>query len=161
MNTGAQLRADDSIVDLSHEERVESVAQGASESFQPEAIDDSWRRSLLDFRVDPRSSSVPHLLTEQSSGSLANPCIAFWSSPRRDRPPLCHCSPDLYVVLLCNSDGVAIHHRGDNGRTTSSSAGYLARRRLVGTGRTNGIGTASRIDGRFAFVCRTFSRVPG
>ena len=38
MNTGAQLRADRSIVNLSHEERLELVAEGASESFQPEAI---------------------------------------------------------------------------------------------------------------------------
>jgi transcriptional regulator of acetoin/glycerol metabolism len=41
------------------------VADGASESFQPEAIDDSWRRCLLDFHIDPRSRSVPHLLTER------------------------------------------------------------------------------------------------
>jgi len=59
MNTVAQLRADPSIVDLSHEERIELVAEGASESFQPEAIDDSWRRSLLDFHVDLRSSGPP------------------------------------------------------------------------------------------------------
>ena len=52
MNTVAQLRAYPSI-DLSHEERIELVADGASERFQPEAIDDSWRRCLLDFHVDP------------------------------------------------------------------------------------------------------------
>jgi hypothetical protein len=53
MNTGAQLRADPSIVDVSHEERIELVGLYAI--------------------VRPQS----------------------------------------YVVLLCNSDGVAIHHRGD------------------------------------------------
>ena len=56
MNTVAQLRADPSIVDVSPEERIELVAYGASESFQPEAIDDSWRRCLLDFHVDPQTS---------------------------------------------------------------------------------------------------------
>ena len=65
MNTVAQPCADPSILDLSHEERIELVAEGASESFQPEEIDDSWRRCLLDFHVDPRSTSVPHLLTER------------------------------------------------------------------------------------------------
>jgi hypothetical protein len=33
MNTVAQLRADPTIVDVSHEERIELVADGASESF--------------------------------------------------------------------------------------------------------------------------------
>src|ERR1700732_1693376 len=65
MNTIAQLRADPSTVDVSHEERIELVADGVSESFQPEAIDDSWRRCLSDFHVDPKNSSVPHLLTER------------------------------------------------------------------------------------------------
>ena len=49
----------------SHGKRIELLADGASESVQPEAIGDSWRRCLLDFHVDPRSSSVPHLLTER------------------------------------------------------------------------------------------------
>ncbi len=77
MNTVAQRRADPSIVDLSHEERIELVAEGASESFQPEAIDDSWRRCLLDFHVDPRSSSVPHLLTERELRISREPLHSF------------------------------------------------------------------------------------
>ena len=47
----------EAMVDLVKEEteRIELVADGATESFQPEAIDDSCRRCLLDFHVDPRS----------------------------------------------------------------------------------------------------------
>jgi len=59
MNTVAQLRADPSIVDVSHEEGIELVADGASESFQPERIDDSWRRCLLDFHVDHGAAQYP------------------------------------------------------------------------------------------------------
>jgi transcriptional regulator of acetoin/glycerol metabolism len=83
MNTGAQPCADHSIVDLSHEERIELVADGASESFQTEPIDDSWRRCLLDFHVDPRSSSKPHLLTEPELRISREPLIAFYSKPRK------------------------------------------------------------------------------
>src|SRR5258705_1734270 len=114
MNTGAQLRADPSIVDLSHEERIESVADGASGSFQPKAIDDSWRRSLLDFHVDPRSSSVPNLLTERELRISREPLDSFLLQAQKEIDRLfAIVRPQSYVVLLCNSDGVAIHHRGD------------------------------------------------
>src|SRR5262245_44179159 len=115
MKTGAQLRADPSIVDLSHEERIELVAEGASESFQPEAIDDSWRRCLRDFHVDPRSSSVPHLLTEREIRISREPLDSFLQIAQEEIDRLyAIVRPQSYVVLLCNSDGVAIHHRGDD-----------------------------------------------
>src|SRR6266446_6188046 len=114
MSTVAQLRADPSIVDVSHEERIELVADGASESFQPEAIDDSWRRCLLDFHVDPRSSSVPHLLTERELRISREPLDSFLLQAQEEIDRLyAIVRPQSYVVLLCNSDGVAIHHRGD------------------------------------------------
>jgi transcriptional regulator of acetoin/glycerol metabolism len=87
MNTVAQLRADPSTADVSHdvshEERIELVADGGSESFQLEAIDDSWRRCLHDFHVNPKSSSVPHLLTERELRISREPCIAFYSRPKK------------------------------------------------------------------------------
>src|SRR6476661_4072339 len=115
MSTVAQLRADASIVNMPHEERIELVGEGASESFQPEAIDDSWRRRLLDFHVDPRSSSVPHLLTERELMISREPLDSFLLQAQEEIDRLyAIVRPQSYVVLLCNSDGVAIHHRGDN-----------------------------------------------
>src|SRR6476620_3345244 len=115
MKTVAQLRADPSILDLSHEERIELVAEGASECFQPEAIDDSWRRCLLDFHVDPRSRSVPQLLTERELRISREPLHSFLQLAQEEIDRLyAIVRPQSYVVLLCNSDGVAIHHRGDN-----------------------------------------------
>src|ERR1700740_1440551 len=117
MNTGAQLRADPSIVDVSHEERIELVADGAGESFQPEAIDDSWRRCLLDFHVDPKSSSVPHVLTERELRISREPVGSFLLQAQEEVDRLyAIVRPQSYVVLLCNSDGVAIHHRGDESK---------------------------------------------
>jgi hypothetical protein len=83
MNTVAQLRAYPSIVDLSHEERIELVADGASGSFQPKAIDDSWRRCLRDFMSTHGAAQYPTCSPSVSSGSLANAWIAFYSKPRK------------------------------------------------------------------------------
>ena len=117
MKIVAQLRADSSIVNLSHEERIELVAEGASKSFQPEAIDDSWRRCLLDFHVDPRSSSVPHLLTERELRVSREPLHSFLHLAQEEIDRLyAIVRLQSYIVLLCNSDGVAIHHRGDDSK---------------------------------------------
>lgn len=117
MNTVAQLRAELSTIDLSHDERIELVADGASESIQPEAIDDSWRRCLRDFRVDPKSSSVPHLLTERELRISREPLHSFLVRAQEEVDRLyAIVRPQSYVVLLCNSDGVAIHHRGDESK---------------------------------------------
>ena len=144
MNTGAQLRADRSIVDLSHEERIELVADGASESFQPEAIDDSWRRCLLDFHVDPRNSSVPHLLTERELRISREPLDSFLLQAQEEIDRLyAIVRPQSYVVLLCNSDGVAIHHRGDASKDQEFKRWgiWLGGVWSEGVEGTNGIGT--------------------
>jgi AraC-like DNA-binding protein/PAS domain-containing protein len=117
MNTVAQLRADASTADVSHDERIELVADGASESLQPEPIDDSWRRCLHDFRVDPKSSSVPHLLTERELRMSREPLHGFVLQAQEEINRLyAIVRPQSYVVLLCNSEGVAIHHRGDESK---------------------------------------------
>jgi AraC-like DNA-binding protein len=117
MNAVAQQSADPSIADVSHEERIELVADGASEGFQPEAIDGSWRRCLLNFHVDPRSSSVPHLLTESELRVSREPLHNFLLQAQEEIDRLyAIVRTQSYVVLLCNSDGVAIHHRGDESK---------------------------------------------
>src|SRR5580698_1366026 len=117
MNTVAQLRADASTADVSHDERIELVADGASEILQSEPIDDSWRRCLHDFRVDPKSSSVPHLLTERELKISREPLHSFLVQAQEEIDRLyAIVRPQSYVVLLCNRDGVAIHHRGDESK---------------------------------------------
>jgi AraC-like DNA-binding protein len=144
MNTVAQLRASSSTVAVSHEERIELVAESASEGFQPEAIDDSWRRCLLDFHVDPRSSSVPHLLTERELRISREPLTGFLLQAQEEIDRLyAIVRPQSYVVLLCNSDGVAIHHRGDQSKDQEFKQwgiwlGGVWSERVEGT---NGIGT--------------------
>jgi AraC-like DNA-binding protein len=144
MNTVAQPCAVPSIVDISHEERIELVADGASESFQPEAIDDSWRRCLRDFRVDPKSGSIPHLLTERELRVSREPLHSFLLQAQEEIDRLyAIVRPQSYVVLLCNSNGVAIHHRGDESKDREFKQwgiwlGGVWSERVEGT---NGIGT--------------------
>ena len=145
MNTVAQPRADPSIVDVSHEERIELVAEGGSESFQPETIDDSWRRCLLEFHVDPRSSSVPHLLTERELRFSREPLHSFLLQAQEEIDRLyAIVRQDDYVVLLCNREGVAIRHRGDEAKAEEFKhwgiwLGGVWAEQVEGT---NGIGTA-------------------
>ncbi len=144
MNTAAQLRADPSMLDVSHDERIELVADGASESSQPESIGDSWRRCLRDFRVDPKSGSVPHLLTERELRISREPLQSFLLQAQEEINRLyAIVRPQSYVVLLCNSDGVAIHHRGDESKDQEFKQwgiwlGGVWSERVEGT---NGIGT--------------------
>lgn len=144
MNTAAQLRGDPSIVDVPHEDRIELVADGASESFQPKAIDDSWRRCLLGFHVDARSSSVPHVLTERELRISREPLGSFLLQAQEEIDRLyAIVRPQSYVVLLCNNDGVAIHHRGEESKAEEFRRwgiwlGGIWSERVEGT---NGIGT--------------------
>jgi transcriptional regulator of acetoin/glycerol metabolism/AraC-like DNA-binding protein len=144
MNTVAQLRTVSSNVDVSHEERIELVADGASEGFHPEAIDDSWRRCLRDFRVDPNSGSIPHLLSERELRISREPLRNFLLQAQEEIDRLyAIVRPQSYVVLLCNSDGVAIHHRGDENKDHEFKQwgiwlGGVWSERVEGT---NGIGT--------------------
>src|SRR5215471_10743961 len=144
MNTAAQLRGDPSIVDVPHEDRIELVADGASESFQPKAIDDSWRRCLLGFHVDARSSSVPHVLTERELRISREPLGSFLLQAQEEIDRLyAIVRPQSYVVLLCNNDGLAIHHRGEESKAEEFRRwgiwlGGIWSERVEGT---NGIGT--------------------
>src|SRR5215467_7410008 len=144
MNTVAQLRADLSIADVPHEERIELVADGPGQSFQPEAIDDSWRRCLLGFHVDPRSNSVPHVLTERELRISREPLGNFLLQAQEEIDRLyAIVRQQSCVVLLCNNDGVAILHRGDENKAHEFKhwgiwLGSVWSERVEGT---NGIGT--------------------
>src|ERR1700735_921924 len=144
MNKVAQLRVEPSTVDMPHEERIELVADGTSESFQPEAIDGSWRRCLLDFHVDPRSSAVPNVLSEREMAISREPLGSCLRQAQEEIDRLfAIVRPQSYVVLLCNSEGVAIHHRGDESKADDFKQwgiwlGGVWSEQVEGT---NGIGT--------------------
>jgi transcriptional regulator of acetoin/glycerol metabolism len=82
-----------------------------------EEISDSWRRCVVDYRIDPRSRTVPNIITQGKLKVFREPLADVIVHAREEIDRLCAIvRQQAYVVLLCNDDGVAIHHRGDEAR---------------------------------------------
>src|SRR5258708_13677145 len=82
-----------------------------------EEILESWGRCLLDFRVDARNVSVPHIVTQNELKVFREPLenIVVQAQEEIDRL-YAVLRQSGYVVLLCNREGVAIHHRGEEAK---------------------------------------------
>src|ERR1700746_334612 len=96
---------------------VEPFPSSPTTSSSAAEVSDSWRRCMADHRVDPRSQTAPNVITQSelkvSSEPLAE--IIVHAGEKLDRL-YAIVRQQGYVVLLCNSEGVAIHHRGDEAR---------------------------------------------
>jgi AraC-like DNA-binding protein len=104
----------------------------------------SWRRCLAAHHLDPEVQTAPHIITEKEIKESREPL----------RNLILHAEEDLdrlyaivglqqYVVLLCNRDGVAIHHRGNESMADAYKdrgiwLGAVVSEQIEGT---NGIGT--------------------
>ena len=123
---------------------VEPILSSTTTSSSAAEVSDSWRRCMADHRVDPRSQTAPNVITQNE--------LKVSSEPLAD--VIVHAGEELdrlyaivrqqgYVVLLCNSEGVAIHHRGDEARADDFKRwgiwlGGVWSEQIEGT---NGIGT--------------------
>jgi AraC-like DNA-binding protein/PAS domain-containing protein len=114
MATAPQRVIDKTVERLSHGDRVELNVNNENLLSEREEIFESWRRCLLDFRVDAGDGSAPHIITQNelkvSREPLENIVVQAQEEIDRLYGVL---RPHGYVVLLCNREGVAIHHRGD------------------------------------------------
>jgi AraC-like DNA-binding protein/PAS domain-containing protein len=100
---------------LSHGDRVELNVGSENLLAEPEEIFGSWRRSLLDYRVDARDLSAPHIITQNALKISREPMENLLAQAQEEIDRLyAVVRQHGYVVLLCNHDGVAIHHRGDD-----------------------------------------------
>jgi transcriptional regulator of acetoin/glycerol metabolism len=129
---------------LSHGDRVELNVSGENLLFEPEEIFGSWRRSLLDYRVDVRNVSAPRVITQNELKVFREPLenILIQAQEEIDRL-YAVLRKHAYVVLLCDRQGVAIHHRGDEANAAEFRywgiwAGGVWSEEAEGT---NGIGT--------------------
>src|SRR6267142_357452 len=79
-----------------------------------EEVATSWGRCLTAHHLDPEIQAAPHIITEKeikdSRESLGN--LIMHAHEELDRL-YAIVGPQQHVVLLCDRDGVAIHHRGD------------------------------------------------
>jgi AraC-like DNA-binding protein/PAS domain-containing protein len=117
MATAAQHRLNRSSKKLSHGDRVDEVVSRESLLSEPEEIADSWRRCQVDYHVDAKNRSTPHIVTQDELKVSREPVANMLVQAQEEMDRLyAVVRQQAYVVLLCNSDGVAIHHRGEEAR---------------------------------------------
>src|ERR1700685_4510690 len=123
---------------------IESVAQGRVPTKDIEEVSSSWQRCASELLINPESQAGPHVATESELRIFREPLTrAIISSQEEIDRLFAIVRQEGYVVLLCNSEGVVIHHRGHEARDEE----FKKRGIWVGGGwsgeirGTNGIGT--------------------
>ncbi len=109
-----------------------------------EEVSNSWRRCMADYHVNPKDPSAPNVVTQSELSASKEPVADIIGHAREEIDRLyAIVRQQGYVVLLCNSSGVAIHHRGDETRADDFKRwgiwlGGVWSEQIEGT---NGIGT--------------------
>ena len=98
----------------SHAEQVLAVAEGQIPAPASDLLTSSWRRSAKAFAVDPSSQERPRILTQAELRDFREARGNLIEVARRDLDQLHGVVRQAgYVVLLCDSSGVAIDCRGN------------------------------------------------
>ena len=72
---------------------------------------------MAEYHVDPRSRTAPNVITQSELKVSSEPLADLIVHAREEIDRLyAIVRQQGYVVLLCNEEGVAIHHRGDEAR---------------------------------------------
>ena len=144
MATAAKLRIVHPIAESRHLGLIESVVQGGRPATELEVVYASWRRCTSELLVDPASRAAPHVITESELRGFREPVSKAVVYAQEEVDRLYAIVREAgYVVLLCNTDGVAIHHRGDETKAEQFKywgiwVGGVWSEQIEGT---NGIGT--------------------
>jgi AraC-like DNA-binding protein len=97
-----------------HSDQVYLVAQGDSSEPSLEEVSPSWRRSANTHGVNPDSTEAPRILTSGEVKESREPLDNLIFSAREEIDRLYQVVREAgYTVLLCDTAGVAIEHRGD------------------------------------------------
>jgi transcriptional regulator of acetoin/glycerol metabolism len=127
-----------------HADLVESAAAESPVQTDREVVL-SWRRCIGDYHVDPRSRATPHIITQTELTLFKEPVSDVLLHAREEIDRLyAIVRQEDYVVLLCNREGIAIQHRGDETKAEEFKhwgiwLGGVWSEQVEGT---NGIGTA-------------------
>lgn len=98
---------------IAHIERVLSAAERPPAAVKNRGITSSWRRSNAN-RVDPGSGEPPRVLTGSELSTMREPLTELIGEAKDELDRLGKIvRPAHYTVLLCDSRGIAIDHRGD------------------------------------------------
>src|SRR5260221_9058801 len=127
-----------------HAEHAYLVAEGKQPAPGIVAVSDSWRRSANQFGIDPVSREAPRILTTRELNQRRDVLAPLISSAQPELDQLYKVVGAAgYTVLLCDTTGVAIEHRGEDGlsslfRYWGTWLGGVWSEQVEGT---NGIGT--------------------
>jgi AraC-like DNA-binding protein len=100
--------------ELSHVDQIESVVQGLRIGSGAEEVADSWKRCTAGYHLNPNSPSVPNILTESELRVSREPVSTVISHAQEELDRLYAILREAgYVILLCDSEGIAVHHRGN------------------------------------------------
>ena len=98
-----------------HAERVYSVADGAMPPLGIQAVSSSWQRSAKKHGLDPLDSQAPRILTFAELKHFREPLDKLIFTAQQEMDELYEVVREAgYTVLLCDSLGVAVAHRGEN-----------------------------------------------
>jgi transcriptional regulator of acetoin/glycerol metabolism len=144
MAMAAKLRIVRKTAEARHLDQIDSGVQGEGLTSDLEAVAGSWQRCATDLLVNPDSRTAPHIVTDSELKVFRESTGKAIISAQEEIDRLyAIVRQEGYVVLLCNSDGVAIHHRGDESQAEQFKywgiwVGGVWSEKIEGT---NGIGT--------------------
>src|SRR4029077_19592286 len=127
-----------------HAQHVGSVGEGAAPLPGLEEVSSSWQRSATKYGVDPVDSKAPRILTSGELKNCREPLDRLIFSAQEEIDQLYKVVREAgYVVLFCDSSGVAVEHRGEDAHARSFEywgtwLGGVWSEEVEGT---NGIGT--------------------
>jgi transcriptional regulator of acetoin/glycerol metabolism len=95
-----------------HIETVSAAVRGEANCVEIEAVSHSWRRSL-ELHIDPESREPPRVLTESALRLSKEPIERVMRAAQPELDRLHQIVGNAgYVTLLCDTEGVAVDHRG-------------------------------------------------
>src|SRR3981189_218910 len=98
-----------------HAEPFYSVAEGPTPPLAIEAVSSSWQRSAKKHGLDPLDSKAPRILTSAELKHFREPLDKLISSAQEELDEFYQVVREArYAVLLCDSSGVAVAHRGED-----------------------------------------------
>jgi AraC-like DNA-binding protein len=102
-----------------HAEHVYSVAEGMAPPSEVEKVSTSWQRSANKYGVDPADNRPPRILTVGELKDFRNPLDELIFSAQAEIDQLYELVREAgYTVLLCDSAGVAVEHRGERAQAS-------------------------------------------
>jgi AraC-like DNA-binding protein len=144
MDTAAKPRIVHRTAESRHLHQIESVVQGGDATSDLEEVSASWRRCTAELLVNPDARAAPHIVTESELRVFREPLgkAIVYAQEEVDRL-YAIVRQEGYVVLLCNTDGIAIHHRGEEGQAEQFKERgiWVGGVWSEGVEGTNGIGT--------------------